>query len=179
MSENQNGNEKQKKKFMTSAKIAFIFAVVILVIMFVLIILPKIPVERQPTGPLICRTKLKGLGVAMQIYAHEYNEKYPTPNNWCDLLVKYVDTADKMFICKMAKKSGNIKHSHYAMNPNCRLNSPANTVLLFETKGGWNQFGSAEILTTEHHKGEGCNILFNDGTVKFVRKEKQSELKWK
>jgi len=51
-------------------------------------------------------------------------------------------------------------------------------VLLFETKGGWNQFGGPEILTTENHKGKGCNILFNDGSVEFVKPERLGELKW-
>jgi len=50
--------------------------------------------------------------------------------------------------------------------------------VLFETKGGWNQFGGPEILTFENHKGQGCNVLFNDLHVRFVKKEQISELKW-
>ena len=42
----------------------------------------------------------------------------------------------------------------------------------------WNQFGGPEILTTENHKGKGCNILFNDLHVEFVKKERLGELKW-
>jgi len=42
----------------------------------------------------------------------------------------------------------------------------------------WNQFGGPELLTTENHNGEGCNILFNDGSVKFVKAEDIGELKW-
>ena len=56
---------------------------------------------------------------------------------------------------------------HYAMNPNCYPNSPSDTVLLFETKDGWNQFGGKEILTKENHYGDGCNVLFNDGHCLF------------
>jgi len=67
----------------------------------------------------------------------------------------------------------------YAMNPNCRPNSPSDMVLLFETKGGWNQFGGREILTTENHGGKGCNILFNNGRVKFVKTERLDDLAWK
>ena len=43
----------------------------------------------------------------------------------------------------------------------------------------WNQVGGPEILTTENHKGQGCNILFGDGNVKFVRTKQLGELKWK
>jgi len=64
------------------------------------------------------------------------------------------------------------------MNPNCEPNSPTDMVLLFETKGSWNQFGGPEILTLENHKGEVCCVLFNDGQVEFVRAERLGQLKW-
>lgn len=43
----------------------------------------------------------------------------------------------------------------------------------------WNQSGGPEILTTEYHDGEGCMVLFNDGSVDFVRTKELSKLKWK
>ncbi|MHC4462891.1 MAG: DUF4190 domain-containing protein [Planctomycetota bacterium] len=42
----------------------------------------------------------------------------------------------------------------------------------------WNQFGGPEILTTENHEGKGCNVLFNDGRVEFIKPEQIGELKW-
>lgn len=69
--------------------------------------------------------------------------------------------------------------SHYAINPNCGPNSGLDVVLLFETKGGWNQFGGAEILTFENHQGKGCNVLYNGGDVEFVKPEEMIKLKWK
>jgi hypothetical protein len=41
----------------------------------------------------------------------------------------------------------------------------------------WNQPGGAELLTIENHKG--CNVLFNDLKVKFIRTEELDKLKWK
>lgn len=162
-------------------KVLAIFSIVVPVIMLIFVfLLPRVHADHDPAPRLVCGTNLRGLGVAMHIYSQEYKDKkYPTPDNWCDLLVKYADVDEKMFICKMAKKSGNAKRSHYAINPNCEPDSPLDIILLFETKGGWNQFGGAELLTTENHEGKGCNILFNDKRVRFVRKEKLSELKWK
>lgn len=52
-------------------------------------------------------------------------------------------------------------------------------VLLFETNAGWNQYGQDELLTTENHEGRGCNILFNNGRVQFVTKERLGNLMWK
>jgi hypothetical protein len=42
----------------------------------------------------------------------------------------------------------------------------------------WNQFGGPEILTTENHRGKGCNVLFNNGRVEFVKVKRLGELKW-
>jgi tetratricopeptide (TPR) repeat protein len=43
----------------------------------------------------------------------------------------------------------------------------------------WNQSGGPEILTTEHHEGEGCNVVFGDMSVRFVKTKDLPKLKWK
>jgi hypothetical protein len=127
---------------------------------------------------MVCSTNLKTLGVAIQFYAREYDNKYPIADKWCDVLLQRGDAREEMFICKGAFKKGNKKPCHYAMNPNCEPNSPGDIVLLFETKGGWNQSGGPELLTLENHKGEVCCVLLNDGQVQFVRTELLGQLKW-
>ena len=94
------------------------------------------------------------------------------------MLIKYAEVTEDEFICRDALKHGDKGRCHYAINPNCGPNSPPDTVLLFETKGGWNQYGGPEMLTTEHHEGEGCNVLFNNTHVRFIRTEGLSKLKW-
>ncbi|HSV99683.1 MAG TPA: H-X9-DG-CTERM domain-containing protein [Sedimentisphaerales bacterium] len=64
------------------------------------------------------------------------------------------------------------------MNPNAGPRQASDVVLLFESKPGWNQSGGAELLTTENHQGKGCNVLFTDGHVEFVKTEYLSELRW-
>jgi len=69
---------------------------------------------------------------------------------------------------------------HYAMNPLCTPASAADTVLLFETKVGWNQHGGPELFTFDNHDPKGGLVLLNDGTVKFIRTEEElKELRWK
>jgi prepilin-type processing-associated H-X9-DG protein len=51
-------------------------------------------------------------------------------------------------------------------------------VLLFESRPGWNQSGGPELLTTENHHGKGCNVLFVDGSVRFIKSEELVGLKW-
>jgi hypothetical protein len=46
-------------------------------------------------------------------------------------------------------------------------------------KGRWNQLGGPELLTTENHEGEGCNVAFVDRHVDFVKTAELAKLKWK
>jgi prepilin-type processing-associated H-X9-DG protein len=64
------------------------------------------------------------------------------------------------------------------MNPLAEPNSSPDVVLLFECDGGWNRSGGAELLTTSHHEGKGCGVLFADGHVAFVAAEVIPLLRW-
>ena len=122
-----------------------------------------------------CLNNLKSLGRTMLVYANAFEGKYPTCDQWCDLLIQHAEANQKQFLCRAAGRGP----CHYAINPNCEPNSSRDVVLLFETKAGWNQFGGPELLTTENHRGEGCTVLFNDGHVEFVKAERLGQLKWK
>jgi hypothetical protein len=123
---------------------------------------------------MVCGTNLSRLGKAMLIYSCG-DGPYPTADKWCDILIEDMDVTEKDFRCPANRK----ERCSYAINPNVSPHSNPRLVLLFETKGGWNKFGGPELLTTENHKGEGCNILFNDLHVEFVKPERLGELKWK
>jgi hypothetical protein len=108
---------------------------------------------------------------------------YPRPSEWCDDILRtypamgfgYGNLDPKPHICPSA---GNGKN-HYAMNPNCKPDSPSDMVLLFETKAGWNQHGGPELFTFDNHDPKGGCVLLNDGTVKFIRtKEELQQLRW-
>ncbi len=137
---------------------------------------------------MACGSNLSRLGKAMLIYANDNRGHYPEPNQWCDLILKHEQVDMERFYCPGVKfrwkrqvlpwPVPKNERCYYAMNPNCEPNSPPDVVLLFETKGGRNQFGGQEILTLENHRGDGCNILFDDGHVEFVRAKRIGELKW-
>ena len=98
---------------------------------------------------------------------------YPEPAEWCDAIMRdrtntsYVNE-ERMrghFKCPTAGEG----KCHYAMNPHCKPDSPPDTVLLFETKAGWNQHGGLELFNFDNHDPKGGCVLLNDGTVKFIR----------
>ncbi len=80
----------------------------------------------------------------------------------------------------LAKQAVLVWRSDYALNPNCRQDSPGDTVLLFESKAGWNQRGGPELFTFDNHDPKGGLVLLNDSTVKFIRTEEElKQLRWK
>lgn len=132
-----------------------------------------------------CQVHLRQLKLPLDMYMDDNDGRYPTAENWCDLLKVYHVEDD--LVCPAKRRTG--ERCSYAINPNCEPNSPTDVVLLFETKGGWNQHGGPEMLSIENHpeyrdwfwgyKIPGCNIMFNDGHVEFVPKKRFAQLKWK
>ncbi|MHC4691737.1 MAG: hypothetical protein ACYS67_03265 [Planctomycetota bacterium] len=123
-----------------------------------------------------CASNLERIRNAVQLYAEQFDGVYPTPNKWCDLLLESNCLKSEPYFKCPALKAG---RCHFAINPNCSPNSPNDVVLLFETKGDWNQYGGPELLTFDNHKGKKASVLFNDGRIKFIRPEKADQLKWK
>lgn len=141
-----------------------------------------------------CASNLKNLWHRFQLY-HEAEKNrtknsstdkeiiYPHPAKWCDVMVpayKSIGMLDYRIMNAYKCPSGSEDKCHYAMNPNCKPDSPSDMVLLFETKAGWNQHGGPELFTFDNHDPKGGCVLLNDGTVKFIRtKEELRRLRWK
>jgi prepilin-type processing-associated H-X9-DG protein len=135
-------------------------------------------VPREKSVQVVCMTHLKGMALSFKLYADDFDGSLPNVESWCDALGKYM--VPESLVCPGSNaKEG---QSSYAMNEfldgKKLAELPPDLVLLFESKPGWNKAGGPEFLTMENHDGEGCNVLFADGNVKFVGTDKISELKW-
>jgi hypothetical protein len=106
---------------------------------------------------------------------------YPKPSRWCNSITRHYwggrrnKNISKYFKCPSVGEDG----CNYAMNSNCKSDSPPDMVFLFETKAGWNQHGGPELFTFDNHDPRGGCVLLNDGTVKFIRTEEElHSLRW-
>lgn len=153
---------------------------------------PFDPLDCVPEiGPLSLRADCAdNLGALMGYWSPQVGGKPRRPssdevNTWCDATVQrvslrhspeYVALCTRYFQCPSAGEG----RCHYAVNTDCTLASPPDTVFLFETKSGWNQHGGLELFTFDNHDPKGGCILLNDGTVKFIRTEEElKQLRWK
>ena len=108
--------------------------------------------------------------------------RYPLASTWCDAVINHHRSVHGSGSTVRSLKCPAVQEgkSTYAMNPDCKPDSPAEVVLLFETKAGWNQHGGPELFTFDNHDPKGGLVLLNDGTVKFIRTEEElKQLRWK
>jgi prepilin-type processing-associated H-X9-DG protein len=135
------------------------------------ILMPALGKVRCLAQRQLCGTNLSSLGKAMQVYTNDYNDTYPSADNWCDLLIEKADVPKESFSCPSKAKGG---MSYYVLNINAAGKKssevPPDMVLIFETNTpGWNMTGGRELASIQNHQGEGCNVLFADGHVEFVK----------
>jgi hypothetical protein len=129
-----------------------------------------------------CADKLATLGIFVRGYiGHEGEDKTCLPcSEWCDaLLQKRTPGMQEAIRKSWACHSAGERKCDFAMNADWDVNSPLDTVLLFEAKAGWNQCGGPELVTFDNHDPRGGLVLLNDGTVKFIRTaEELRQLRW-
>jgi len=140
------------------------------------VMLPALSRTKTIAQRVVCATNLKGLGPAMFVYASDYDDKLPTADKWCDLLTSHVDVNPVSFRCASTPEGS----FSYALNENLAGRSmkdmSPNVVMLFEADAGPNAVGGPEMLVSDRH--EGCNILFMDGHVEFIKESRIGNLKW-
>jgi len=175
--------DKANRRVCKNSSFGRLFTILVIVVISIFVLLYLILISLPPRGRpdwVMCAINVSGLGKALYLYRSDYDGQYPTADKWCDLLVSFSEMKPNQFVCRGS--DAKIGESSYSLNKNIAGKKysevPPDIVLLFESKSGWNQVGGPELLTTENHKGEGCNILFNDMQVEFVKAERIAELKW-
>ena len=166
--------EKRKKKKVIPLWILLVFCGIAGFLTAILMPITVVKTRYSLAGE--CASNLEQIRNAVQLYSEQCEGLYPIPNKWCDLLLEGNCLKSEQYFKCPALKAG---RCHFAINPNCSPNSPNDVVLLFETKGGWNQYGGSELLTFDNHKGKTALVLFNGGWIKFINPERADQLKWK
>ncbi|MCS7309035.1 MAG: hypothetical protein NZ741_02325 [Armatimonadetes bacterium] len=137
--------------------------------------LPAIRSARTVSQQRRCMQNLKALGMAVLLYTEDWDERYPPAHVWCDSIRPYARSPED-FRCPAARHL----QSGYAMNDQLDslkvedLVTPSETVMLFDSTGGWNQAGGKEQVARRH--GETANFAFADGHVAY--RYRMDELTW-
>ncbi len=127
-----------------------------------------------------CRLRLRIVGNALQRDAKDNQGKLPPADKWCDVFIANLGSYAEwqwMFVCQ-ADKSG--MRCSYAFNAKLAGLDPAHlnpkTVILFESKGGWNWTGGPNELMNRH--GKTYLAYLAGGSVEEISARDLPTLRW-
>ncbi len=144
------------------------------------LLLPALAKAKQKAGAVQCMNNIKQLNLGLIMYANDNKDRFPSGKNWCDLVMPY-EQSSQPFICPQGKPG---QRSHYAFNAKLighelkEVQAPAQTVLIFESDGGWNLAGGRELLPATPRHGGVYGVGFVDGHSEMVQSARLQQLRW-
>lgn len=140
--------------------------------------LPALAQAKGKAQTINCVSNLKQLGLACRMYANDYKDAFPNPTTWCDDIMQYA-VNPRVYRCNAEKSP---QQCHYGFNAKLagKKDGEVNpqTVMLFETTGGWNVNGGPESMLPAARHRSVINIGFADGSVQQVPVNRLSTLRW-
>ncbi len=141
-------------------------------------LLPALAAAKQKAQTIACVNNAKQLALAIRVYASDNKNQFPPAATWCDAIRSTVGQ-DRVFRCPAA---GMDQKCHYAFNAKLNgldVNKVApDTVMIFETAGGWDVNGGSELLLDQPRHRRGIVVAFADGSVQVLNASRLGTLRW-
>ena len=165
---------------------AIVSAIFLLMIpIFSAMLLPVLAAAKQRAQTINCVNNEKILAMAVQMYANDHTNHFPAAVTWCDAIKTYPGVSDHAFKCpSVATVATGASRCDYGFNAALDGKDESKvdpqTVLLFESDGGWNaNGGSASMITSARHEhGRVYVVALADGSVEQIRESQVSTLRW-
>lgn len=141
------------------------------------LLLPALAKFKQQAQNNSCANNARQVALAVRLYADENDGKCPPAVNWCDAIVNNLPGPDA-FKCpqRPGEKSGFAFNAKLAGKTLSSI--PPDTVLIFESDGGWNSTGGPETIVSRPPHGKSYVFGFADGSVRQVGRDELPQLRW-
>ena len=147
---------------------------------FAAMLLPALAAAKQKAMTIKCVNNERQLALALVMYSSSHTNQLPPAATWCDA----IGASPNILKCPAVNSMSSANRCDYAFN--ARLGgmdvSKANrqTVMLFESDGGWNANGGRELLpaSPRHMGGRTYVVAFVDGHVETVNQTRLNALRW-
>jgi hypothetical protein len=141
------------------------------------LLLPALAKAKQRAQNINCASNARQVVLAVRLYADDNDGKCPPTIGWCDAIVNNLPGAET-FTCPQRRGT----QSGFAFNARLAgktLSSiPPDTVLVFESDGGWNATGGPESVVSRPPHGRSYVFGFADGSVRQVERDELPQLRW-
>ncbi len=148
---------------------------------FAALLLPALAKAKNKATTITCMNNLRQLGLAARMYAGDNHELLPNSINWCDAIQKYVGM-EKPFRCPLGDQS---QRCHFGFNAQLsgvdlsKIEFPDQTVLFFESDGGWNLSGGREVALGQPRHPRAIAVVFADCHVEMLNVSRLDTVRWK
>jgi hypothetical protein len=140
-----------------------------------------------------CMCQVKELSRVMCTYAYDNQNHYPAATNWCDVLLRsdagatntfqshpgMTNIFPNIFHCPADRSGSRCSYAFNTKLAGAEIGKvDPNTVMIFESAGGWNLSGGKELLLA---KSRHCHIVvvgFADGHTENVPESQLAQLRW-
>ena len=150
----------------------------LMVPIFAAMMLPAFAKARSRAQTINCVNNMKQLALAVKIYSGDNNDQLPPAATWCDA-IRTEAGSERIFKCPAGDQT---ERSHYAFNAKLgglnETNIAPNTVLIFETHGGWNVNGGREMILTQSRHDRRIVVALADGSVQQINESQIGSLRW-
>jgi hypothetical protein len=149
---------------------------------FAAMLLPVLAAGKQQAQTINCLNNERILALAVLTYANNHTNQLPPAATWCDAIKTYTGGSDRVFKCPAVTPGAS--RCDYGFNAaldgmdESKVNPQ--TVMLFESDGGWNANGGPESMVTpaRHQQGHIWLVAFADGSVQEIRQSQVNTLRW-
>jgi hypothetical protein len=140
--------------------------------------LPALAAAKQRAQVINCVNNEKQLALAVRIYSGDNKDQLPPAATWCDAIQPEAGTT-KIFHCPADFSGSRCSYAFNAKLGGVDENKIApNTVLIFESDGGWNANGGSELMIWKPRHARVFVVAFADGSVQQLRESQLNTLRW-
>ncbi|HTV43006.1 MAG TPA: DUF4190 domain-containing protein [Candidatus Sulfotelmatobacter sp.] len=149
---------------------------------FAAMLLPALAAAKQRAQTINCVSNERVLALSIRMYATEHTNHFPPAATWCDAIKIYAGGSERVFKCPaVATGASRCDYGfNAALDGMDQSKVDPQTVMLFESDGGWNANGGPDSMATpaRHENGRVCVVAYANGSVQIVRQSQVNNLRW-
>jgi len=142
--------------------------------------LPALAAAKQKAQEINCMNNEKQLALAILMYSGDNKDKFPPAATWCDAIQPETSGNKQLFRCPAADSTSQCAYAFNSKLGGLELGKAnPQTVMIFESDGGWNVNGGPELLPARaRHLRKFYVVAFVDGHVEAVNQSRLNTLRW-